>query len=52
LEGNQGDVKAVAGHAAGNVTRKHYIAKNLERIAHGKLPLAPKAKRTRKKAAA
>lgn len=42
----EGDVKAVAGHAAPNVTRRHYVRKNIERIARGvnSVPLATETK--------
>ncbi len=37
----EGDVKAIAGHRGGNVTRDHYVAKNLPRLAKAvaRLPL-------------
>ena len=44
-----GDIKAVAGHQQPGVTRKHYIAKNLQRIARGvaKVKLTAPAPRQR-----
>ena len=52
----EGDVKAVAGHNESGVTRRHYVAKNIDRIARGVgkvdlSPQKPRKQRTKKEAA-